>query len=122
MGALQPRCDRSETARAHRCGVPARASSACTSTDRAWTRGRQNRSAYTARLIVPTKSHQSTELLQFTGVRVEVSTTLPFDEVLGRLRSEVGSAPAAELDAATKRSRTADEFAREVNQRVGPSG
>jgi uncharacterized protein (DUF302 family) len=71
---------------------------------------------------VTTRSQQTAEHLRFSGVRVEVLTPRPFAEVLDRLRREVGSAPAAELDAATKRSRTADEFAREVNQRVGPSG
>ena len=73
-------------------------------------------------MSLATKSQATTELLRFGGVRVQVATTRPFDEVLNRLRREVGSAPAAELEAARKRSRTADEFAREVNQRVGPSG
>ena len=62
------------------------------------------------------------EVLQFTGVRVQVTTTHPYEEVLARLRHEVGSTPILELVASAKRLRTQEEFAREVRERwVGPS-
>ena len=67
-------------------------------------------------------TQQTTELLRFTGVRVQVTTTLRFEDVLTRLRHDVGSATNPELMAVAKQSRTPEEFARQVNERVGPSG
>ncbi len=60
---------------------------------------------------------------EFTGVRVEAATPLPFDEVLKRLRNLVGYASASDIVAAAKDAASEADYAREVEKRfIGESG
>jgi len=59
----------------------------------------------------------------FNGVRVEVATSLGFDEVLTRLRSLMGRASTAEIVALAQADITEAEFVRVVQERFeGESG
>jgi uncharacterized protein (DUF302 family) len=59
----------------------------------------------------------------FNGVRVEVATSLGFDEVLTRLRSLMGRASTAEIVALAQADITEAEFVRVVQERFeGKSG
>lgn len=69
---------------------------------------------------MPTATRQTHN---FQGVRIQVNTTLGFDEVLNRLRTQCGRATAGALGEITAQTSSVAEFEREVNQRlVGPSG
>ena len=69
---------------------------------------------------MPTATRQTHN---FQGVRIEVETVLPFDEVLNRLRTQCGRATAGAIGEIVARTSSIEEFEREVNQRlVGPSG
>ena len=60
---------------------------------------------------------------EFKGVRVQVSTSLPFDEVLARLRALMGNASIPGLVRLAMQTTSQQEYAREVTQRyVGESG
>ncbi len=60
---------------------------------------------------------------EFTGVRVEVTTPLSFDEVLKRLRNLVGHASASDIVAIAKNVASEADYAREVEKRfIGESG
>ncbi len=60
---------------------------------------------------------------EFTGVRVEVTTPLSFDEVLKRLRNLVGYASASDIVAVAKNAASEEDYAREVEKRfIGESG
>ena len=64
-----------------------------------------------------------TENKPFNGVRTEVTTSVGFDEVLARLRAEMGRVSVQEIVALAKTSITEAEYVREVNERfVGASG
>jgi uncharacterized protein (DUF302 family) len=64
-----------------------------------------------------------TENKPFNGVRTEVTTSIGFDEVLARLRAEMGRVSVQEIVALAKTSITEAEYVREVNERfVGASG
>ncbi len=68
---------------------------------------------------------QQTERIEhnFNGIRVQVKTSLPFDEVLKRLRELTGNAPLSELNAIGKSDISEHEFDREITARfVGKSG
>lgn len=70
-----------------------------------------------------TQVQRTRAVLQFLGVRIQVTTTRRYEEVLIHLRREVGSAPISEVATAAKKVRNRDEFVREVNERwVGTSG
>jgi uncharacterized protein (DUF302 family) len=59
----------------------------------------------------------------FTGVRIEVATSVAFDEVLARLRSLMGRASLAEIVALAQTPITEAEFSRTVQERFeGESG
>lgn len=59
----------------------------------------------------------------FRGVRVEVATSVGFDEVLTRLRAQMGRADVQELVALAREPVTEAEYIREVETRfVGRSG
>ena len=59
----------------------------------------------------------------FQGIRVEVDTSISFDEVLSRLRRRMGEASARELVALAKEAVTEAEYAQKVQERfVGESG
>jgi uncharacterized protein (DUF302 family) len=59
----------------------------------------------------------------FQGVRIQVDSTLGFDEVLNRLRTQCGHAAGGVVGEIAARTSSVEEFEREVNQRlVGPSG
>ena len=63
------------------------------------------------------------EHTSFNGVRVEVATSVGFDEVLSRLRALMGNAKLAEIVALAQEHTTEAEFARIVQDRfVGESG
>jgi uncharacterized protein (DUF302 family) len=69
---------------------------------------------------MPTATRQTHN---FTGVRIQVDSTLPFDEVLNRFRSQCGRASAGAIGEIAARTSSAEEFEREVNRSlVGPSG
>jgi len=60
---------------------------------------------------------------EFKGVRVQVSTSLPFDEVLARLRAIMGNASIPDLVRLATETTSQEEYAREVTKRyVGESG
>ncbi len=60
---------------------------------------------------------------EFTGVRIEVSTALSFDEVLMRLRNLVGHTSVSDIVAVAKNAASAEDYAREVEKRfAGESG
>lgn len=64
-----------------------------------------------------------TENKPFNGVRTEVATSVGFDEVLARLRAQMGQATVQEIVALAKTPITESEFVREVERRfVGESG
>jgi uncharacterized protein (DUF302 family) len=59
----------------------------------------------------------------FQGVRIQVDTTLGFDEVLNRLRTQCGRASAGAVGEIAARTSSAADFEREVNRSlVGQSG
>ncbi|MEI9987123.1 MAG: DUF302 domain-containing protein [Aliidongia sp.] len=59
----------------------------------------------------------------FNGVRTEVTTSVGFDEVLARLRSQMGRADLQEIVALAKTPITETEYVREVKERfMGESG
>jgi uncharacterized protein (DUF302 family) len=59
----------------------------------------------------------------FQGVRIQVDTTLGFDEVLNRLRTQCGRASAGAVGEIAARSSSVADFEREVNRSlVGQSG
>jgi uncharacterized protein (DUF302 family) len=59
----------------------------------------------------------------FTGVRIEVATSVGFDEVLARLRSLMGRASLAEIVALAQEPTSAEEYTRIVQERFeGESG
>ena len=69
---------------------------------------------------MPTATRQTHN---FQGVRIQVETTLPFDEVLNRLRTPCGRASAGAIGEIAARTSSVAEFEREVNRNlVGPSG
>ena len=65
-----------------------------------------------------------TEAVQtFEGIRVEISTPVPFDEVLSRLRKLCGKATIPELVALAREDISEEQYATEVERRfVGESG
>lgn len=63
------------------------------------------------------------ETRHFNGVRIEVSTPMAFDAVLGRLRQAMGHTTVAEIVALAREPLTQAEYTREIEQRfVGKSG
>jgi uncharacterized protein (DUF302 family) len=59
----------------------------------------------------------------FRGVRVQISTSLPFDEVLARLRVLMGNTSIPDLVRLATETSSQEEYAREVTKRyVGESG
>lgn len=69
---------------------------------------------------MPTATRQAHN---FQGVRIQVETALPFDEVLNRLRTQCGRASAGAIGEIAARASSLAEFEREVNRDlVGPSG
>jgi uncharacterized protein (DUF302 family) len=63
------------------------------------------------------------ESKRFTGVRVVVTTAMPFDEVLDALTGLLGNAPFEQLGALVRASSSREVFEREVERRfVGESG
>jgi uncharacterized protein (DUF302 family) len=69
---------------------------------------------------MPTATRQTHN---FQGVRIQVETTLPFDESLNRLRTQCGRASAGAIGEIAARASSVAEFEREVNRNlVGPSG
>jgi uncharacterized protein (DUF302 family) len=65
----------------------------------------------------------SVEQNEFRGVRVRITTSLAFDEVLGRLRGLTGRALAPEFTAVSQKPGTEADYARDVQNRfVGESG
>ncbi|MGO9545079.1 MAG: DUF302 domain-containing protein [Rhodomicrobium sp.] len=64
----------------------------------------------------------SAKYFEFKGVRVQVETPVPFDEVLGRLRSLTGRASIPEIVAAAQKAVSEADYAREVERFLGPSG
>jgi uncharacterized protein (DUF302 family) len=66
---------------------------------------------------------RETENRPFNGIRTEVTTSVGFDEVLARLRAQMGSAKVQEVVALAKTPMTEAEYVREVEERfVGESG
>ena len=64
-----------------------------------------------------------TENKPFNGVRTEVTTSIGFDEVLARLRAQMGRASVQEVVALAKTPITEAEYIHEVEERfVGESG
>ncbi len=64
----------------------------------------------------------SAKYFEFKGVRVQVETPVPFDEVLGRLRSLTGRASIPEIVAAAQKAGSEADYVREVERFLGPSG
>jgi uncharacterized protein (DUF302 family) len=59
----------------------------------------------------------------FAGVRIVVDTSIMFDEVLGRLKGEMGNASIPDIIAIANSVHTEDEYVAEVTRRyVGRSG
>ncbi len=59
----------------------------------------------------------------FQGIRIEVDTTVSFDEVLSRLRRLMGDASVPEVVTLAKEATTEAEFIQRVQERlVGESG
>jgi uncharacterized protein (DUF302 family) len=59
----------------------------------------------------------------FKGVRIEVGTSLSFDETLSRLRGLMGTADVPQIVALAQGPISQDEYVRQVEERfVGPSG
>ncbi len=59
----------------------------------------------------------------FQGIRIEVDTSVPFDEVLRRLRGLMGDASVPAIVTLAKEARTQAEYVRKVEERfVGESG
>ncbi len=64
-----------------------------------------------------------TENKPFNGFRTEVTTSIDFDEVLTRLRAEMGRVSVQEIVALARTPITEAEYVQEVNERfVGKSG
>lgn len=64
-----------------------------------------------------------TEEKPFQGIRTEVTTSVPFDEVLRRLRAQMGRTTVEEVVALARPPITAAQYVREVEERfVGESG
>jgi uncharacterized protein (DUF302 family) len=64
-----------------------------------------------------------TENKPFNGVRTEVTTSVGFDEVLARLRAQMGRATVQEVVALAQTPITEADYVREVEERfVGESG
>ena len=69
---------------------------------------------------MPTATRQTHN---FQGVRIQFESTLPFDEVLNRLRTQCGRASAGAIGEIAAQASSVAEFEREVNRNlVGPSG
>ncbi|MGF6770534.1 uncharacterized protein (DUF302 family) [Paraburkholderia sp. GAS199] len=61
--------------------------------------------------------------LEFSGIRVEIRTPVPFDDVLGRLRKLCGKTTVPEVVALAKEDITEQQYVSEVEKRfVGKSG
>jgi uncharacterized protein (DUF302 family) len=59
----------------------------------------------------------------FKGIRTEVTTSLVFDEVIGRLRKQMGATSIAEVVALAQTAISAAEYTRQVEEKyVGESG
>ncbi|WP_216843141.1 DUF302 domain-containing protein [Granulicella sp. S190] len=59
----------------------------------------------------------------FAGKRIEVTSALPFDEVMNRLREQTGKSTVPLVNEVASQSRSPEEFDAEVTRRfVGPSG
>lgn len=66
---------------------------------------------------------RQTENKPFKGVRTVVTASVDFDEVMARLRAQMGSADVQEVVALAKTPMTEAEYVREVEERfVGKSG
>ena len=64
-----------------------------------------------------------TENKPFNGIRTEITTSVGFDEVLARLRAQMGRTTVQDVVLLAKASTTEAEYAREVKERfVGESG
>jgi uncharacterized protein (DUF302 family) len=60
---------------------------------------------------------------KFAGVRIQVESTLTFDEVLDRLREQTGKSTVPHINEVAAKSGSPAEFEAEVTKRfVGPSG
>jgi uncharacterized protein (DUF302 family) len=69
---------------------------------------------------MPTATQQTHN---FQGTRIQIDSSLPFDEVLNRLHSQCGRATAGAIGEIAARTSSVEEFEREVNRNlVGPSG
>jgi uncharacterized protein (DUF302 family) len=67
------------------------------------------------------KASQITQ--QFTGTRLQIDSSLSFDEVLRRLREQTGKSTVPHINEVASNSRSAEEFDAEVTRRfVGASG
>jgi hypothetical protein len=59
----------------------------------------------------------------FAGKRIEVNSSLPFDEILKRLREQTGKSAVTLINEVASQSHSPEEFDAEVTRRfVGPSG
>jgi hypothetical protein len=59
----------------------------------------------------------------FQGIRIDVDTLVPFDEVLGRLRRQMGNRSVPEVVGLAKQAITQAEFVQKVEELfVGKSG
>jgi uncharacterized protein (DUF302 family) len=64
-----------------------------------------------------------TENIPFNGVRTVITTLVSFDEVLARLRDQMGRASVQEIVALAKMPMTRAEYVRELKERfIGDSG
>jgi uncharacterized protein (DUF302 family) len=60
---------------------------------------------------------------EFKGVRIEIETEIPFEEVLGALRAQTGRTTVAEIGAVASAASSVEDFHKDVNKRfVGPGG
>jgi hypothetical protein len=68
-------------------------------------------------------SSATRSILDFTGKRIEVKSSLPFDAVMKRLGEYTGKATVPLINEVASASHSSDEFDAEVTRRfVGPSG
>jgi uncharacterized protein (DUF302 family) len=59
----------------------------------------------------------------FRGIRTEITTSTPFDEVISRFRAQMGKVGVAEVVALAKTDISAEDYSRQVEERfVGASG
>jgi uncharacterized protein (DUF302 family) len=59
----------------------------------------------------------------FRGTRLEIRSTLSFDEVLRRLHTQTGKSAVPEINEVAATTRSSEEFEAEITKRfVGPSG